>query len=133
MPLIDATLSDGRVRIDGGCLNARYRINDDGDAAVSPGDQDIALVDLGHGGFGLAHGALRMNAATRIDGLMANRTTGTRRNRGMEVLGVHPKSSGSKREGNRRRVDQRVSARAKSHGTDKSAMHTVPELGTVCS
>ena len=71
------------------------RLGHHGGDAISSGKR---LVDLGHWGFGLAHGALRMNAATRIDGLMADRTAETSGDRGMEVFGVHPELSGGRDE-----------------------------------
>ena len=76
-----------------------HRVDDDRDDSVSAGNHDFRLVDFGHGGFGLAHGALRMNAATRIDGLMTDRTTETSGNRGVKVFGVHPELSDGRERG----------------------------------
>jgi hypothetical protein len=45
-------------------LNDGDRVHDDGDHSVTSRNRDFRLVDFGRGGFGLAHGALRMNAAT---------------------------------------------------------------------
>jgi hypothetical protein len=45
-------------------LNDGDRVHDDGDHSVTSRNRDFRLVDFGRRGFGLAHGALRMNAAT---------------------------------------------------------------------
>ena len=43
--------------------------------ATTPSAPGRRFIDLGHGGLGLPHRALGMNAAARIDGLMTDRTT----------------------------------------------------------
>ena len=47
------------------------------DDSLGSGNRDFRLVDFGRGRFGLTHGALRMNATTGIDSLMADRTAET--------------------------------------------------------
>lgn len=81
---------DASVRIDRALLDSRDDIGNHSHHITHSGE----LFDLGHGRFGLTHGALRMNAATRIDRLMADRTTEPGRDRRMEVFGVHPEVSG---------------------------------------
>ncbi len=64
---------------------------DDGDGhAFATWHTDLWLVELGHGRLGLAHRALRMDAASRIDSLVTNRTAKPSGHGGMEVFGIHP-------------------------------------------
>jgi hypothetical protein len=112
-------------------LDNRYGVNHHGDASLGFRNWRVFGIDLGDGGLRLAHCALRMNAATRIHGLMTNRATETRGNGGMEVLGIHPVSSGGKRRG-MTGASRSVEARGGT-GPGKTAIHAVPGLGTACS
>jgi hypothetical protein len=129
-PTSISRFGDSVLRSSFGGLDGCCRVYHDGNASVGFGNGRVCGIDLGNGGLRLAHGALRMNATTRIHGLMTNRATETRGNRGMEVLGIHPVSSGGKRRG-MTGASRSVEARGGS-APGKTAIHAVPSPGTAC-
>ena len=84
-------LEPGRPR------DGRWFVDNHGDRWLGLGDRIARVGDRRHRGFGLAHRTLWMNAATRIHRLVTDRTAQSGGDRRMEVLGVHPVSSGGKR------------------------------------
>jgi hypothetical protein len=71
----------------------RHRGSDRDNDRLAHNNADFRFLGLVESWLGLTHGALRMNAATRVNGLMADRAAEPGRDRSVEVFGIHPKSS----------------------------------------